>query len=320
MSLSLSSLGRLPGAHQAYRCERRPVRLPKQNKSSVLGRRRTPGIVRVSRALCAHNCSTGPFGRYGMATALVPIPDRDFDPTETGVPWCTLRKRGHQVVFATPSGNVARADPRMVTGEGLGVWAPLMRADKNGQSAYQDMSECEEFRHPIPYGDIRPESLDGIILPGGHARGMRQYLESKRLQLIVSQFFARNQPVGAICHGVLLAARSRGSDNRSVLYGKRTTALTKFMELSAWTLTRLYLGDYYRTYSMAVEDEVRTALALPEHFIQGPISIIRDSPSNLAAGFTVRDGNYLSARWPGDAHRFSSEFAMMLDSGTMEQE
>jgi protease I len=92
------------------------------------------------------------------------------------------------------------------------------------------------------------------------------------------------------------------------------------MELMAWTLTRVYLGDYYRTYSIAVEDEVRTALGAPEHFIRGPISIIRDSPSRLAVGFTVRDGNYLSARWPGDAHRFSSEFATILDSGTGKRE
>jgi len=29
-------------------------------------------------------------------------------------------------------------------------------------------------------------------------------------------------------------------------------------------------------------------------------------------GFTVRDGQYLSARWPGDAHRFAHELAGML--------
>jgi hypothetical protein len=27
---------------------------------------------------------------------------------------------------------------------------------------------------------------------------------------------------------------------------------------------------------------------------------------------TVRDGEYLSARWPGDAHRFAAEFAAMI--------
>jgi protease I len=215
-------------------------------------------------------------------------------------------------VFATPHGQVARADPRMITGEGLGIFAALMRADNNGRLAYKEMSECEEFRLPIAYGDIRPENFDGLILPGGHAQGMREYLESSRLQFIVAGFFTRSQPVGAICHGVLLAARSRRMDGRSVLYGKRTTALTKLMELTAWVLTCSYLGDYYRTYPTTVEGEVRAALAAPEHFVRGPISMTRDSPSNLKIGFTVRDGNYLSARWPGDAHRFAHEFALML--------
>jgi protease I len=249
-----------------------------------------------------------------VATILIPLPNRDFDPTETGVPWRTLRQLGHRIVFATPDGKIAHADPRMVTGQGLGIFAPLMKADRNGQSAYEQMRESDEFRHPISYYDLAAENLNGIILPGGHARGMREYLESSRLQSIAASFFARNQPVGAICHGVLLAARSRRPDGQSVLCGKRTTALTKFMELTAWALTRLYLGDYYRTYPTTVEDEVRATLATPGDFIRGPISILRDSPSNLDLGFTVRDGNYLSARWPGDAHRFANEFASMLVS------
>ncbi len=248
-----------------------------------------------------------------MATILIPLPDHDFDPTETGVPWRILSQHGHRVVFATPDGKIARADPRMITGEGLGIFAALMKADHNGRSAYEEMKECEEFRHPIRYSDIYPKELDGLILPGGHAKGMRQLLESNQLHPLVAGFFARSQPVGAICHGVLLAARSRAMDGRSVLYGKRTTAVTKLMELTAWVLTCLYLGDYYRTYPTTVEDEVRAALAAPEHFVRGPISMVRDSPNNLAVGFTVRDGNYLSARWPGDAHRFATEFALMLD-------
>ena len=30
------------------------------------------------------------------------------------------------------------------------------------------------------------------------------------------------------------------------------------------------------------------------------------------AAFVVRDGNYLSARWPGDVHRFAREFSALL--------
>lgn len=247
-----------------------------------------------------------------MATVLIPLPDHDFDPSEAGVPWRTLRQRGHRVAFATPTGTVSSADPRIVSGEGLGLFAPLMKADRNGRSAYEDMRASEEFRHPMAYDDVVAEALDGLVLPGGHAPGMREYLESAQLQSIVSGFFDRRQPVAAICHGVLLTARSRRSDGRSVLYGRKTTALINFMELTAWALTYLYLGNYYRTYPITVEDEVRTALATRDDFIRGPIRFVRDSPSNLDVGFSVRDGNYLSARWPGDAHRFAAEFTSML--------
>ena len=47
-----------------------------------------------------------------MATLLMPLPDSDFDPTESGVPWRTMRDHGHNVVFATPTGRTARADPK----------------------------------------------------------------------------------------------------------------------------------------------------------------------------------------------------------------
>lgn len=248
-----------------------------------------------------------------MAIVLMPLPDSDFDPTESGVPWRTMRDRGHRVVFATPSGRTARADPKMVTGEGLGIFSPFLKADANGRSAYREMEQGDAFRQPTSYGEIRAADFDALILTGGHAPGMRPYLGSGVLQSAVADFFAQNKPVGAICHGVLLAARSFITPGVSVLYGKKTTALTKRMELSGWALTRLYLGDYYRTYPTTVEDEVRSALARPEDFIRGPLPLRRDSPTRLGAGFTVRDGHYLSARWPGDAHRFAAEFTAMLN-------
>jgi protease I len=247
-----------------------------------------------------------------MAKVLIPLPHRDFDPTETAVPWRMLRQRGHRIVFATPEGGPARADPRMLTGQGLGVFATFMKADRNGRSAHDEMIRSPEFRHPVAWEEIRPEAFDAMILTGGHAPGMRLYLESPRLQAVVANLFERHNPVGAICHGVLVAARARRADGKSVLYGRKTTALPKIMELTGWLLTRLYLGDYYRTYATPVEDEVRASLAARDDFIRGPMSIRRDSPRHPEIGFTVRDGNYLSARWPGDAHRFAHDFATML--------
>ena len=58
--------------------------------------------------------------------------------------------------------------------------------------------------------------------------------------------------------------------------------------------------------------EVSAALARRADFVAGPPALRRDSPARLDLGFTVRDGHYLSARWPGDAHRFANEFATLL--------
>lgn len=250
-----------------------------------------------------------------MPTVLVPIPAADFDPTEAAVPWKVLRARGFAVVFATPDGNPGRADARILTGRGLSVLAPALKADANGRQAYAEMAASPEFLHPITYAQARIADVQGLLLPGGHAPGMQPYLESTCLQSLVAAAFAARIPVGAICHGVVLAARSRDADGRSVLYGRKTTALTKLMELTAWSLTRAWLGDYYRTYPTTVEDEVTASLAAPGDFLRGPMSTRRDSAGRLEIGFTVRDGQYLSARWPGDAHRFATEFAGMLQAG-----
>src|SRR5262249_26530761 len=119
-----------------------------------------------------------------------------------------------------------------------------------------------------------PDAIDAMVLPGGHrARGMRDYVDSDTLQRLVVDAFGRGLVVGAICHGVLLAARSIDPDTgRSVLYGRETTALTWEFERRAWRLTRrtrFWDPDYYRTYTeapgqgegyMSVQAEVTRAL------------------------------------------------------------
>lgn len=207
-----------------------------------------------------------------MSKVLVPLPNRDFDPTESAVPWKHLKALGHTLVFATPDGQAATADPRMVSGEGLGVLAAILQADANGVSAYREMETALEFRQPIPYSAIQTAEFDALLLPGGHAPGMKVYLESALLQSKVSEFFANQKPVGGICHGVVLAARTRKASGESVLHQRKTTALTEFLELSAWSLTRWWLGDYYRTYPQTVEAEVKQNLAKPSQFQSGPLA------------------------------------------------
>src|SRR3546814_15614472 len=90
---------------------------------------------------------------------------------------------------------------------------------------------------------------------GGHrARGMREYLESPVLQKLVADFFAADKPVAAICHGVLLAARSKRADGRSVLHGRKTTALSWRHERTASAFA--HVGRFWdRTHSPTYPEE-----------------------------------------------------------------
>lgn len=248
-----------------------------------------------------------------MARVLLPLPADGYDPTETAVPWRLLSERGHEVRFATPDGRPAQADPRMVDGRDLGLWAPLLRAAAPAREAHKAMVESPAFAQPLSYAGINAAAVDALLLPGGHAPGMKVYLESTTLQALVAAQFAADKPVAAICHGVLLAARSRRADGRSVLHGRRTTGLTRQLELTAWLMTAAWLGRYYRTYPTPLQTEVEGALASRQDFDTGPPALLRDTPEHLGRGFALRDGNYLSARWPGDAHCFALAFAQMLD-------
>jgi putative intracellular protease/amidase len=283
-----------------------------------------------------------------MARILVPLPAQDFDPSEAAVSWQVVSKAGHVVNFATPDGRPAVADDMMLTGQGLDLWGQipylrnwpliglLMRANRAGRGAYAAMITDPNYLLPKRWDEIDASAYDGLLLPGGHrARGMRGYLESETLQGYVTSFFEAQKPVAAICHGVLLAARSTSRrTGRSALYGYRTTALTWAFERSAWRvarLTRFWDPNYYRTYLertgepegyMSVQQEVTRSLAQPEDFLDVPATdpdyrrktsgLQRDSLDDARPAFVVRDRHYVSARWPGDVHTFAKTFADML--------
>jgi len=245
---------------------------------------------------------------------LIPLPNKDFDPTEVAVSWKILNS--FPIVFSTPNGTMACPDLIMINGEGLGIFSPFLVADKNGQKAMKELKKSQNFNNPIPYHQINPFNFDALLLPGGHAQGMKEYLESKTLHKIVGHFFDYQKPVAAICHGTVLAARSFSSiTGKSVLYGLKSTALLQSSELLAWFLTKKKLGNYYRTYfSLTVEKEVKQSLMCDEDFKYGPPVLFRDSTKNLWPGFYVQDGLYLSARWPGDVHVFATKFKKILNN------
>ena len=246
-----------------------------------------------------------------MARILMPLPDRGFDPTEAAVPWRVLTAAGHEVVFATERGATPACDPLLLTGVVFGK----LGADPEPRAFYAELERAPAFVRPVAWRDVDVDATDALVLPGGHAKGMRQYLEGQELFDRVVAFARTGKPLAAICHGVLVLARARDPlTGKSPLAARRTTCLPKYMERSAWLSTAWKLGRYYRTYDAYVEDEVKGALDDPaKQFDRGPrVLFARGTMHDDAPAFVVEDGAYVSARWPGDAYLFAKRILARL--------
>ena len=133
--------------------------------------------------------------RRGRKPILMPLPDHDFDPTEAAIPWSTCMSGGWNIAISTESGSVPVADLRRLEGPLPG----LLTASKSARTAYKHMTQDPAFQHPIPYERIDVSEYEALLLPGGDAPGVRQYLDSTPLRTKVLQFWVQHKPIGAIC-------------------------------------------------------------------------------------------------------------------------
>lgn len=247
-----------------------------------------------------------------MTRFLILVPQRDFDPTEVAVPWAALVEAGIEPVFASETGTKAACDPVTLTGDGLPLQARSLKARADNVALYHRMAASAAFAAPLRWADVVVQDYAGVLFPGGHAPGMRAYCASAAVHRIAAEAFALDRLVVAICHGVLPLARACKADGTPLLRGRRTTALTAFMEGFSILLTQRAMGDHYRTYAEKVEAEVRRAIGPDGRFETGPMLPRYATDARRDAGFVVEDGRYLSARWPGDAWTLASRMIARL--------
>jgi len=231
---------------------------------------------------------------------LIPMSDYGHDPTETAIPYAAFKEAGFEVHFATENGNAAECDSKMLRG----VTQKLLGAARHAVDAYSRMSASTEFQQPLCWSsqNFNLDTYNLIFLPGGHEKGVRQLIDSPIMhQHLASYFPATLKPstktVAAVCHGVMVLSETLLPDGKSVIHECVTTALpAKFEQVAFWG-TRLFLGDYYKTYgagSETVETSVRKKLDDPNKQYKNSLAM---------TPFVVQDEkhNYVSARFPPDA-------------------
>ncbi|KAH7395461.1 class I glutamine amidotransferase-like protein [Cadophora sp. MPI-SDFR-AT-0126] len=247
-----------------------------------------------------------------IAKVIIPMADYGHDPTETAVPYTAFKKAGFEVSFATENGKTPECDRKMLKG----ITQKLLGANQSAVEAYYKMAESPEFQQPLSWSspDFAFEPYSLIFLPGGHEKGVRQLIDSPIIQKLLASYSpATRKPskktVAAVCHGVMVLSETK-TGGRSVMHDCTTTALPARFEQSAFWGTRLFLGDYYKTYGAGsddVETSVRKCLDDPDKQYKNSLGL---------TPFVVEDQkyNYVSARFPPDAQLLAEKTIALVQS------
>ncbi|EGX89038.1 ThiJ/PfpI family protein [Cordyceps militaris CM01] len=236
------------------------------------------------------------------------------DPSEAAVPFTAFKEAGFRITFATETGNVPQCDTKMLEG----ITQAILGAKRSVIAQYKTMAASAEWTSPASWSDpaFTLSAYDLVFLPGGHDKGVRQVIDADAVHALLATYFPQTKKpsktaVGAVCHGVMVLSETKSSDGTSVLHGVTTTALpTRFEQLAFWG-TRLFLGDYYKTYGAGsdnVEESVTKVLEKPQDF----------KKSLAPAPFVVEDDkyNYISARFPGDVDLLGEKLVALVKSNT----
>ncbi|MCJ1338659.1 hypothetical protein MMC09_003948 [Bachmanniomyces sp. S44760] len=243
-------------------------------------------------------------------TVLFLMADYGHDPTETAVPFTAFKEAGFEISIATEKGKSSDADEKMLSG----MTQKLLGANQAAVQAYRTMKEDPCFQSPLSWSStgfsFEPYNL--LFLPGGHEKGVKQVIESPIVKKMLAVYFPETRKpsqkhIAAICHGVLVASEATYPGGKSLLHDVTTTTLPAMMESTAFWGTRLFLGDYYKTYgpkSDSCENMVRKRLDKPEQM----------SISNGMSPFIVKDPTYncISGRFPPDAQLLAQDTIVMV--------
>jgi putative intracellular protease/amidase len=132
-------------------------------------------------------------------------------------PYQMLTDAGHEVVVATPDGNIPNVDMMSLR--------PSMAGGEQGALDLEAIiRDAEVMRRPLKLSDIRPDDYDAIYLPGGHGPMQDMAFDADAGRILTDQL-ASGRPLAIVCHApaAMLSTRIHGE---SPFKGYKVTGFT----------------------------------------------------------------------------------------------
>lgn len=131
-----------------------------------------------------------------------------------------LTDAGHEVVVASIDGGRVPLDPESLSS--------LVLAQGGTKKRYEDRAFMDLLSRTPAVASLRAEDFDAIYLAGGH--GTMYDFTDCALAGLVSDFWAQDKIVSAVCHGPAGLLEATDSTGRPLLKGRKVTGFTKAEE------------------------------------------------------------------------------------------
>ena len=144
--------------------------------------------------------------------------DTGFYFDEMATPYWALTDAGFDVDIASIAGGAAVHDPGSVKADPAEQPAPVSRF-------LNDNAAMAKLTNTVAISNVDAAQYQAVFLPGGHGT-MYDFPESTALAAVVSQIYAADGVVGAVCHGPAGLVAATRPDGKPIVSGLRVNAFT----------------------------------------------------------------------------------------------
>ena len=139
---------------------------------------------------------------------------------EFAAPYYVFRDAGLDVTLASPAGGQPPLDPSSDEEDAQTDATARFKSDEEAQEALANTKRLDQ---------IDPSDHDAVFFPGGHGP-MWDLAENDTAAALLVNFFERDRPVGAVCHGPAVFNSLSKSDAKRFLGDKTLTGFTNTEE------------------------------------------------------------------------------------------
>lgn len=172
---------------------------------------------------------------------LLVVSERGYTWDEVIYPYLEFKKRGWQVVFATPTGRSAKVDPLSIKIRPFWNLFGLGTSRKVAPDSNEGKKLLEKLDNATALGDAKSGDFDAIFVAGGHG-SLLDLNKNKDLHRLILEFDDARKPVGILCHASSALAFMQ-KDGKPFLEGRRITGFP-----TTWEHIVLKTGNVYRNF------------------------------------------------------------------------